>query len=187
MKRFIIIAVIVLMFGWAVYDYIDRSRDAAADENVLDNEVEIDESIEVGLEKGMRAPNFTLTSTDGEEVSLSDFLGKKVLLNFWATWCPPCRAEMPDMQRFYEDQEDVVVLGVNLTETRNEAEDVYPFIEAFEITFPILLDEKSRVSFLYNIQPLPTSFLINRDGTIHNIAYGALNYGLMVSEFEKMD
>ena len=59
MKRFIIIAVIVLMFGWAVYDYIDRSRDAAADENVLDNEVEIDESIEVGLEKGMRAPNFT--------------------------------------------------------------------------------------------------------------------------------
>ena len=94
---------------------------------------------------------------------------------------------MPDMQRFYEDQEDVVVLGVNLTETRNEAEDVYPFIEAFEITFPILLDEKSRVSFLYNIQSLPTSFLINRDGTIHNIAYGALNYGLMVSEFEKMD
>jgi len=186
LKRGIIIVIIVAMFGWAVYDFISRSNQTAGDGEDINSNYEVDESIPVGLEEGMRAPNFTLTTADGEEVKLSDFLGEKVLLNFWATWCPPCRAEMPDMQRFYEEK-DVVILGVNLTETRTESEDVYPFIEDFGITFPILLDEKSEVSFLYQIQPIPTNFLINRDGTIHNVAYGALNYGLMISEFEKMD
>lgn len=186
MRKGIIIAVIVAMFAWAVYDFIDRSKDGNNSANQDSTNVEVDESIPVGLQRGMRAPNFTLTTTEGEEVSLRDFLGQKVLLNFWATWCPPCRAEMPDMQRFYEDK-DIVILAVNLTETRNESEDVYPFIEDYGITFPVLLDEKSEVSFLYQIQPIPTNFLINRDGTIHNVAYGALNYGLMVSEFEKMD
>lgn len=186
MKRGIIIVIIVAMFGWAVYDFVARSDKTSSSAEKENNHVEVDESIPIGLDRGMRAPNFTLTTAEGEEVSLHDFLGEKVLLNFWATWCPPCRAEMPDMQRFYED-EDIVILAVNLTETRNEIEDVYPFIEDFGITFPVLLDEKSEVSFLYQIQPIPTNFLINRDGTIHNVAYGALNYGLMISEFEKME
>lgn len=186
MRRAIIITVVILMFGWAVYDFISRSDQSGTASNEINNNTEIDESVPLGLTKGKRAPNFTLMNTEGEEVSLYDYAGEKVLLNFWATWCPPCRAEIPDLQRFYEE-EDIVILGVNLTETRNEVEDVYPFIEEYEMTFPVLLDEESKVSFLYEIQPIPTNFLINTDGTIHNVAYGALNYGLLKSEFEKME
>ena len=71
-----------------------------------------------GIGQGDRAPNFTLTTLDGEEVTLADYQGKKVVLNFWATWCPPCKAEMPHMQNYYEDmaeQENVEILAVNLT------------------------------------------------------------------------
>src|SRR5690625_7728587 len=104
MKRWIIVVVIVGLVGWAVYDFAS-------------NQMAVEEDPEVGLEKGNLAPDFELETVEGETVSLSDFRGEKVLLNFWATWCPPCRAEMPDMQKFHENHEIGVILAVNLTET----------------------------------------------------------------------
>lgn len=184
MKRFVIITVIVALFGWAIYDFVSKSNETVEPEGVESNEA--DDDIEIGLERGMRAPDFVLETTEGDSTRLSDFRGERVLLNFWATWCPPCRAEMPDMQKFHEDG-DVVILGVNLTDTRNESEDVYPFLDEFGITFPILLDRSGEISYLYQIQPIPTSFLIDSHGIIQNAAYGPLNYELMVREFEKLD
>lgn len=192
MKKAIIITIVVGMFGWAIYDFVIKSEKSMVPESSIEdkndedeNEKEADEPV-VGLERGDLAPDFELETLDGDTVRLSDFRGKRVMLNFWATWCPPCRAEMPDMQRFHEDK-DVVILAVNLTDTPNESiEKVEDFIDEFGITFRALLDTETAVANLYQIQPIPTNYLIDSEGFIHNKAFGALNYDIMVQEFEKM-
>jgi|SRR5690625_371045 len=199
MKRAIIIIAIVGMFGWAVYDLVvtdeetteeDSTQTEKSQEDVEvdqgEEETEVADDAEVGLEKGDVAPDFELSTLEGETMRLSDFRGEPVMLNFWATWCPPCRAEIPDMQKFYEDK-DVTILAVNLYGSEQDKDDVPEFIEEFGMTFPVLLDEESKVSTKYNIQPIPTTYLINSDGRIHNLAFGPLNYDLMVQEFEKME
>ena len=109
------------------------------------------------------APDFTLKVLDGEEVALSDFRGKTVLLNFWATWCPPCRAEMPSMERMYGefDRDELEILAVDLQESEKA---VRNFIEDKEYTFPILLDTNGRVGSLYGARSIPTTYLIDEDG-----------------------
>src|SRR5690625_1110658 len=178
MKKWIIVLVIVGLLGWAVYDFV-LSKDDVADE-ALDEE-------DAGLERGNIAPDFELETLEGEKVKLSDYRGEKVLLNFWATWCGPCRAEMPDMEKFHQEDDDVVILAVNLTETEQSSTGVDKFLEELGITFTILSDKNTVVSNIYQAQALPTSYLINSDGTIHNIAVGPLNYEAMVKEFKEMD
>lgn len=138
-----------------------------------------------GTEIGDTAPDFELVSTNEEKVKLSDYRGKKVMLNFWATWCPPCREEIPDMQNFY-DEKEIVILAVNLTQTEAKKQDVENFMEKHRVTFPVLLDEASDVSNKYRIQPIPTTYMIDSQGKIRFKAYGAMTYEQMVSEFEKM-
>lgn len=198
MKRAVLIIIIVGMFGWAIYDFVkddspELTQETGEESEGVgeDNKPEQDEPIEmekaeVGLERGQLAPDFEITTLDGDVVNLSDFRGERVLLNFWASWCGPCRAEMPDMQKFHEDT-DVELLAVNLTETESNKDNITDFLDEFGITFTILLDENSKVSTIYNIKPIPTTFLINSDGTIHNKAFGALNYDQMVQESKKMD
>lgn len=107
------------------------------------------------------------------------------MVNFWATWCPPCRAEMPDMQKFY-DNKDVAILAVNLTGAESGTKVVQEFVDEFGLTFPILLDKEMVVASQCQIQPIPTTFMIDSKGRIQNKSFGAQNYELMVREFEKM-
>ncbi|WP_339229201.1 redoxin domain-containing protein [Oceanobacillus sp. FSL K6-2867] len=140
----------------------------------------------VGTESGQKAPDFKLMTNDGEMVQLSDFKGKRVLLNFWATWCPPCREEMPDIDRFYKDK-DVIVLAVNITNMEMNQKTVDEFIATYGLTFPILMDEEGQVSQLYRISPIPTTYLIDSGGIIRQRIYGAMDYEQMVTEYEKME
>ena len=89
------------------------------------------------------------------------------------------------MQKFYENK-DITILAVNLTSTESSKKAVSDFVDDYGMTFDVLLDHKTQVATQYQIQPIPTSFLINSDGTIHNKAFGALNYEMMVQEFAKM-
>ncbi|WP_156292059.1 peroxiredoxin family protein [Oceanobacillus salinisoli] len=176
MKKLILGVIIVGMLGWAVYDFV-ISTDANESGASLED---------VGTSKGQMAPDFELTTLNGETVKLSDYRGKKVFVNFWATWCPPCRAEMPDMQELYDDT-DVEILAVNLTATEKSVEGVAEFVDEYALTFPILMDEEGEVESMYQVNAYPTSYLIDSEGRIGYVSIGAMNYELMVQEFEKMD
>lgn len=118
-----------------------------------------------GIGEGQRAPDFRLETLDGGQMSLRDQRGQVVLINFWATWCDPCRAEFPDIQAVYEARRDegFTVLGVNSHETRGAIE---PFIAAMRATYPILLDENGRVAKTYRPVGLPMSVLVDQEGII---------------------
>lgn len=122
---------------------------------------------------GFLAPAFSLSSLDGQTVSIDELRGQVILVNVWATWCPPCRAEMPAMQRVYEEYhaQGFEILAVNST-AQDALGNLGPFITEYELTFPILLDESGSVTRLYRVVSLPTSFFIGRDGVISEVVIG---------------
>ncbi len=97
---------------------------------------------EIGIEEGQQAPDFTLRTLSGESSSLSDVRGKKVLLNFWATWCKPCRQEMPAMEELQKEHSDLAVIAVNFTSAEKSEKQVQAFADTYHLTFPILIDKK---------------------------------------------
>lgn len=124
--------------------------------------------------EGFLAPDFTLDTLDGGKVTLSDLRGKIVVVNIWATWCPPCRAETPALKNSYEQYKDsgVVILGVDVT-NQDLISDVDAFVQEFSLTYPILLDRDGSVSnILYQIKGLPSTFFINRAGIIRTVVVG---------------
>ena len=124
-------------------------------------------------QQGFPAPDFELATTTGEVIRLSDFRGQAVLLNLWATWCPPCREEMPAINQVYNEfkNQGLVVLAMNMT-YQDDVSAVAPFIERYELTFPILLDETGDIARDYQMRSLPTSFFIDRNGIINEVVIG---------------
>jgi len=118
-----------------------------------------------GINVGNRARDFALENLAGDEVSLSDYRGSVVLINFWATWCPPCRAEIPDLEAAYRTWRGngLVVLGLSTDESR---EQVQAFVDEFGMTYPILLDSEAKIMETYRARGLPLSVLVDRDGVI---------------------
>ena len=130
-----------------------------------------------GLKIGDKAPNFELKTLTGKTVKLSSFKGKKVMLNFWATWCPPCKAEMPEMEQFYKQpNNDVVILAVNI----DSQNDVKGFADKNGITFPILMDTDNQVNSIYQIISIPTTYFIDRNGVIKNKYTGSMKLDMMI-------
>jgi peroxiredoxin len=136
-----------------------------------------------GLKIGVKAPDFELENLSGEKVKLSDYHGKKVILNFWATWCPPCKKEMPAMEEFYQKAgDDVVILAVNI----DPQYDVKGFTDKMQITFPILLDRNDKVNSTYSIMTIPTTYFINEEGLITNKYLTSMTVELMEQYVKEM-
>ncbi|MEH7226541.1 redoxin domain-containing protein [Bacillus sp. JJ1566] len=135
----------------------------------------------IGIYEGQMAPDFTLKTISGEEMSLSAFRGKKVILNFWASWCPPCKAEMPHMQEFYLENKEsnAVLLSVNLTTAEKKSSDVAKFVEEYELTFPVLLDEQGDIGQIYQAYAIPTSYLIDSKGIVRKKIVGPMDKEMM--------
>jgi peroxiredoxin len=144
-----------------------------------------------GLEKGATPPDFELSTLSGEVVKLSDLKGKKVILNFWASWCGPCKAEMPHMENYYKknkDKENVEILAVNMTTSEKRGmEGIEEFVEAYELTFPIPLDKEGTVMDAYQIIPIPTTFILGTDGTIGHKIVGPMDEKMMKELVSNLD
>jgi peroxiredoxin len=152
----------------------------------MDKNEEINTSTETagtGITIGAKAPDFELKTLDGKMVKLSDLQGKKVILNFWATWCPPCKAEMPEMQKYYEEGNDVVILAVNI----DPKLDVQGFVDDMAITFTIPLDEEDEVNSIYQVISIPTTYFIDTKGIIREKHIGAMTYSHMKNFVSQMN
>ncbi|WJE44974.1 redoxin domain-containing protein [Bacillus halotolerans] len=128
---------------------------------------------EIGIEEGQQAPDFTLKTLSGERTSLSDVKGKKVLLNFWATWCKPCRQEMPAMEELQKEHSDVAVIAVNFTSAEKSEKQVQNFADTYHLTFPILIDKKG-INADYNVFSYPTTYILDEKGVIQDIHIGTM-------------
>lgn len=184
-KNWIAIIAVLILAVWGVYDYTKDNTDNRG----TNNQKQTSADVEIGIDIGNMAPDFELLTLDGKKVKLSDFTGYKVILNFWATWCPPCRAEMPHMEKIYEDygKKDVVVLAVNLSQTEKKRSDVTAFAEDFGLTFPIVMDEKGEVTNMYQVVAYPTSYIIDSKGIIKEKFQGAINYDMMKKALSKIN
>ena len=122
------------------------------------------------------APDFQLPDLDGQLVALDDLRGSPVLLNFWATWCGPCRLEMPFIQDIYEDEgfsdKGLVILAINIGE---DSSTVKKFMVGNGLTFPVLLDADQKIAPEYNIRAIPTTFFIDKNGIIRDVKVGAFS------------
>ncbi len=117
---------------------------------------------------GELAPDFEFQNPDGQPTLLSDLRGKAVLINFWATWCPPCRYEMPYIQQVYDEWtgKGLVILAINVGENPSQ---VRKFMQDYGLSFPVLFDTKQIIAQKYNIRGIPTTFFIDKNGVIQEI------------------
>jgi len=130
------------------------------------------------------APPFTLTALDGRTFALDELRGQPMVINFWATWCTPCRQEMPMLQSTWERYGDSVwILGVDVGEPEAA---VQSFVDEFGLTFPILLDEPMAVAGEYNVRGLPSTFFIDRSGIIRQIYPGELNSAILAEGIQEI-
>lgn len=133
---------------------------------------------------GHLAPDFTLTSLDGETVTLSDHIGRPVVLNYWATWCPPCRIEMPHLQAASERYGGrVAFLGINQAEGEQLIRD---FRDEYDLTYPLLLDPNLTAHNLYSAINLPTTVFIDGDGVVREVIVGAVNTAVLQDRLERL-
>ncbi|MBN2548608.1 MAG: redoxin domain-containing protein [Anaerolineales bacterium] len=123
--------------------------------------------------KGFNAPDFTLQTPAGEEVNLASLQGKPVIINFWASWCPPCRAEMPALERVYQayQSQGITILAINATNQDNRQE-ALDFITANHLSFTVLLDLDGAVNEIFAVRSLPTTFFIDATGVIREVVIG---------------
>lgn len=135
------------------------------------------------------APDFQLSTLDGEKIKLSNLKGKKVFINFWLTTCVPCRDEMPALQKFYETHKDEVeVLAVNATGQELSVQKVSEFTSNFNLTFPILLDKDLETTMLqYELQVVPTTYFVNTEGVVKGKHLGPLTLEMMEEKLVELN
>jgi peroxiredoxin len=189
MKKTFLILSAIFLFSLSIYTVLNYNKsidDPAQNSNQLNitssaqNPSDASAKGKLATSIKVKATDFKLKDLNGKEVSLSDFKGKKVLLNFWATWCPPCKAEMPDIEKLYQETKnsDLVILAVNLGEDKQT---VKSFMDKNKYNFNILLDSEKSAAIKYNIASIPTSFFIDENGTIISKKIGPMNIDEMKS------
>ena len=172
-----LLSLVLLIFTGAIYG----SNDSTPKPEIIKNNLLANAKSEMITDV---APDFTLYTLEGDEVKLSDYLGKVVILDFWATWCPPCRKGIPDLifiQNEYKD--DLVVIGISLDQPATQNK-LVPFIKSYGINYPIVLGNIEVSAAYGNIQAIPTSFIIDQEGNIINKHIGLVPKSTLVEEID---
>ncbi|MDC3416286.1 TlpA family protein disulfide reductase [Aquibacillus salsiterrae] len=140
-----------------------------------------------GLNVGKVAPDFTLETLNGDKITLSDYRGNIVFVNFWATWCGPCRTEMPELHEFQKKYPDQVkIIAVNVTNTENSVKDVKEFMNHGNFSFTVVLDPDAVVSETYKLLNIPTTYIISPEGEIIQRVMGPMTLDFMENIVLKM-
>lgn len=162
--RGIILAILVAAIGFTVYSTATKDK------------------VEV-LKVGSEAPDFELVDLNGKTHRLSDYKGQGVVLNFWGTWCEPCKKEMPALDKMYNVYKDkgVQILAVNIAQSDFEVKN---FVKNYDLSFPVVIDKTKSVMDAYNINPLPTTYLINPEGKVEKIITGEMTESQIASYME---
>lgn len=187
-KNILSIAIIVLAVSIVVVNFwkpFSKEENITTTGLTMDQESPSNENIPAvnpsKVQEGRTAPDFQLTTLPGDSVKLSDYRGKKVILNFWATWCPPCKAEMPHMQNFYENNKEngIEILAVNLTDIDKGRTQIEHFVQDYGLTFEIPLDEEGSIGKQYQAFSIPTSYIIDSNGVISKKIIGPMDEAMM--------
>ena len=172
--------IIILISAVAIIDRVVHASPAISQPAVV-TKADTQTDINIGNRIGFTAPDFTLPTVDKREISLSDYRGKPVILNFWATWCGPCRYEVPAFKAFSEKYtaDDVVVIAVN---TQDDPDSALGYAKADGLKFVIPVDPRGTVANMYTVRGLPTTFFISETGIITSIKIGPF---LSIDEMEE--
>lgn len=186
-KNLLPIAIILLAIAIVIVNLWKPSSQTLNKKDITNSESTFDSEKIPGadlseVQEGNPAPDFELTTLDGETVKLSDYKGKKVILNFWASWCPPCKAEMPHMQKFYAENKDnnIEVLAVNLTNIDSGESEIQKFVDDYGLTFQIPLDTEGMIGTRYQAFTLPTSYILDTNGIITKKIIGPMDENMMI-------
>lgn len=179
-----IFVLLIILVGSLVYFMVDKNNKNQVEEKIIKKEKNTQvEDKNQEIEVGKVAPNFKLTSIEGEEISLKDYKGKIVLINFWATWCKYCDQEMPDLQRFDKENEELVVLAVDVKEDKKLVE---KYIKEKGLELPVLLDLDGEIAKTYRVSAFPTSYFVDEDGILLGGIPGMMTYDQMNEILEKI-
>ena len=188
-KNFLILSLVLVMLlggAYMLYDRLSSSLDAdrlavnqpqsssaAAGETASES---VSSNAEEPEPQNVKAPDFTVYDAEGDEVHLTDFVGKPIVLNFWASWCGPCKMEMPDFnEKYLELGEEINFLMVNMTTGRETKEKAMEFIGEAGYAFPVFYDTQSDAAMTYGAYSLPTTFFIDAEGNAIAQAVGAID------------
>lgn len=178
--------VLLILIGLIVF-YVTEKPDGEP-EPVREDAQETAAPSAPGVKIGSAAPDFTLKTVIGDTVTLSSLKGKKVLLNFWATWCPPCQEEMPALENIYKKYkgEGIEIIAVNATVGKETEEKVKQFIDVHQLTFPVPLDTDGEVVQMYGIYGMPTSYFIDENGVVRSFYFGMMTEEMIIRELKKL-
>ncbi|SHJ83061.1 TlpA family protein disulfide reductase [Tepidibacter formicigenes] len=188
-KKIIIISILLIAVLGGTYLFnVDNNMKDNIKKDKENIEIKNQKMVENGIffvEKEKDAPDFTFKNLQGEEVSLSDYRGKNVIINFWATWCPYCIKEMPDLNKIYLENKDndFVVLAIDIGESKDVVD---KYLKDKDYKFSILLDEEGEVANSYMIRGIPTSYFIDKEGKIADIKMQMMTYDQMKEMVDKL-
>lgn len=188
----LVVVIVLVVGGLMLYNPLDKEVVDLPKENVKPEDkvdkapvvVAPDEKpVAAEIATGKPAPDFTLKNLSGEDVSLSDYKGKIVLLNFWATWCTYCDKEMPDLQKLDKENDDLVVLAVDVMEDKAIVED---YIKEGGYDFEVVLDTDGEIAKTYVVGGYPTSYFIDEEGLLIGAVPGMMTYEQMIGVMDKI-